>query len=82
MLKQKFVEDNQNLLEIEYFSDGCSKQYKNKKNFLNLTYHEQDFGIPAKWGFAATSHGKGPWDRLAGRVRQKSMFICKFTIVL
>ena len=30
---------------IQYFSDGCSVQYKNYKNFLNLTCHKQNFGF-------------------------------------
>ena len=41
------------------FSDGCAGQYKNCKNFINLCYHLEDFGVPAKWHFFATSHGKG-----------------------
>ena len=61
-----------NLVAIQYFSDGCSKQYKNKKNFLNLAYHEKDFGISADWSFSATSHGKGPWDGLAGSVKREA----------
>ena len=32
---------------IQYFSDGHSAQYKNYKNFLNLTLHKQDFGFDA-----------------------------------
>ena len=30
---------------IQYFSDGCSAQYKNYKNFLNLTLHKQDLEL-------------------------------------
>ena len=29
---------------IEYFSDRCG-QYRNYKNFLNLTYYKHDFSI-------------------------------------
>jgi len=32
------------LTEVECFSDGCGGQYKNFKNFLNLTYNHSDFG--------------------------------------
>ena len=56
-----------------YFSDGCGKQYKNKKYFLNLTYHEDDFGVPADWNFFATAHGKGCWDGLAGSVKRQAV---------
>ena len=67
LLKQRM-----NLVAIQYFSDGCSKQYKNKKNFLNLAYHAADFGVPADWSFSATSHGKGPWDGLAGSAKREA----------
>ena len=32
---------------LEYFSDGCAGQYRNKKNFYNLCQHMSDFGIEA-----------------------------------
>ena len=38
-LKEKFHEEKLTLTQILYHTDGCSRQYKNKKNFLNLTYH-------------------------------------------
>ena len=72
LLKQKLLQESIQLKEIEYFSDGCAHQYKNKKNFLNLTYHNDDFGIPANWSFSATSHGKGPWDGVAGCVKREA----------
>ena len=34
--------------KLFYFSDGSSAQYKNYKNFANLTYHKQDSGIDAE----------------------------------
>ncbi|KAG8237637.1 hypothetical protein J437_LFUL013615 [Ladona fulva] len=56
--------------KIIYFSDGASSQYKNKKNFINLCYHEEDFGITAEWHFFATSHGKGPCDGTGGTLKR------------
>ena len=56
---------------IEYFSDGCAGQYKNYKNLLNLTYHQQDFKISVNWNFFATSHGKSPCDDLGGAIKRK-----------
>ena len=56
--------------KIMYFSDGASSQYKNRKNFLNLCHHEEDFGITAEWHFSATSHGKGACDGLGGTVKR------------
>ena len=31
-----------------YFSDGCTGQYKNCKNFMNLCHHSVDFGFEAE----------------------------------
>ena len=42
---------------IEYFSDGCVAHYKNYKNFMNVCFHREDFGLTATWAFFATSHG-------------------------
>ena len=54
--------------KLEYFSDGCAGQYKNKKNFYNLCQHEKDFGLEGTWNFFATSHGKSPCDGIDGTV--------------
>ena len=53
-----------------YFSDGCAAQYKNRKNFINLCHHKDDFGIAAEWHFFAASHGKGPCDGVGGTVKR------------
>ena len=54
-----------------YFSDGAACQYKNqKKNFVSLWLHKDDFGISAEWHFSATSHGKGACDGLGGTVKR------------
>ena len=53
-----------------YFSDGAASQYKNRKNFLNLCHHKEDFGLSAEWHFSATSHGKGACDGLGGTVKR------------
>ena len=72
LLKTKLEQEEIILEKIEYNFDGCSRQYKNKKNFLNLTFHEIDFGIPANCSFSATSHGKGPWDGVAGSAKREA----------
>ena len=56
--------------KIFYFSDGCAEQYKNRKNFINLCHHQQDFNMDAEWIFFATSHGKSPCDGVAGFVKR------------
>ncbi|CAH0546678.1 unnamed protein product [Brassicogethes aeneus] len=65
-LKEKII----NLSKIYYFSDGCAAQYKNKKNFINLCYHQEEFGVKAEWHFFATSHGKSACDGLGGTVKR------------
>lgn len=56
--------------KIYYFSDGASGKYKNKKNFMNLCHHEDEFKIKAEWHFYATSHGKGPCDGVGGTIKR------------
>lgn len=59
------------LKKVYYFSDGSSAQYKNRKNFINLCYHNEDFdGVEAEWHFYATSHGKGVCDGIGGTVKR------------
>ena len=60
-----------NLNKLYYFSDGSAAQYKNRKNFVNLCYHKEDFGgIEAEWHFYATAHGKGVCDGVGGTVKR------------
>ena len=56
--------------KIFYFSSGCAEQYKNRKNFINLCHHQQDFNMDAEWIFFATSHGKSPCDGVGGFVKR------------
>lgn len=67
-LKSKFKE----VEKLYYFSDGSGAQYKNKKNFINLCHHKNDFGIVAEWHFSATAHGKGPCDGVGGTVKREA----------
>ena len=55
---------------INYFTDGCAPQYKNKNNFINLRHHEDDLGLAAEWNFFATSHGKTACDGIGGTVKR------------
>ena len=70
-LMQYITENIPHIKFVEYFSDGCAGQYKNYKNFLNLTHHQSDFDIGASWSFFATSHGKSPCDGIGGVVKRK-----------
>ena len=66
-IKTILVED---LYHAYYFTDGCSGQYKNRKNFINLSHHYEDFGVTATWSFFATHHGKSPCDGLGGTIKK------------
>jgi hypothetical protein len=53
-----------------YFSDGSAAQYMNRKNFINILYHEQYFGLSAEWSFFTTNQEKGPADGTGGTVKR------------
>ena len=50
-------------------SDGAPSQYKNNKNIMNLSFHQQDFGIKAAWTFTSSGHGKSPCDGLGAATK-------------
>lgn len=58
------------LWKVIYFSDGCGGQYKNKFNFLNISYHQSDFDLETEWHFFATSHGKSASDGIGGTLKR------------
>ena len=67
----KFIKEKiPGITKIYYVSDGCGGQYKNYKNFLNLCYHKDDYGIDAERIFFATSHGKSPCDGIQDSVKR------------
>ena len=53
------------LKKIIYFSDGCGRQYKNYKNFMNLMQRK----------FFATSHGKNACDGVGGTVKRPAAHV-------
>ncbi len=55
---------------VVHFTDGAASQYKTCKNFANLLFHKDDFGVEGEWPFFATSHGKGPCDGIWGTVKR------------
>ncbi len=59
-----------NVKHIEYFSDGCAQQYKNRSIFINLCHYKKDFKLDAVWNFFATTHGKQPCDGIGGTVKE------------
>lgn len=69
-LKRKFPNG---IEKIYYMTDGAASQYKNRKNFINVSKHKGDYeGIECEWHFHATSHGKGPCDGIGGTLKRKA----------
>ena len=66
-IREKFL----SIKRLEYFSDGCSGQSKNYKNFFKLTHHLYHFNLEASWSFFATSHGKSPCDVVGRMIKRK-----------
>ena len=60
-------------IKVHYFSHGCAGQYKNRFNFINLCFHEEDFGLLAEWNFFATSHGKTACDGIGGTAKRLTL---------
>lgn len=59
-----------NLSHVIFFSDGCSSQFKNRFNFLNLLHSEEDHGVTTEWHFFGTGHGKSACDGLGGNFKR------------
>jgi hypothetical protein len=68
---KKMADNNVTCKKFFYFSDGCSGQYKNRKNVKNVCHHEEDFnGMKVEWHFFASCHGKGPCDGVGGTIKR------------
>jgi hypothetical protein len=61
---------NHHWKKIVYFCDGSVAQYKNRKKLLNITCHNEDFGVPAEWHIFATFHGKSACDGVGGSLKR------------
>ena len=68
---QNFICDN--VSTVHYFSDGCAAQYKNCKNFLNLCFHQQDFGVKCTWSFFARWHRQNLQSKFAETTAQSNI---------
>jgi hypothetical protein len=45
------------------------------KKWLNITCHNEDFGMQAEWHSFASSHGKGACDGVGGTVKMFAAII-------
>ena len=64
------AEESPKLHQVEHFSECCTGQHKNFKNFLNLCHHKCEIGLEATWYFFATSHDKSSYDGIGGTVKR------------
>lgn len=60
-----------NLTHINFITDGCAAQFKNKYILSNLVFMEADYGLKAKWHFMPTSHGKSAADGIGGILKRQ-----------
>jgi hypothetical protein len=59
----KFIENTvESPMKKIYFSDGSAAKHKERKYFLNITCHNDDFGAPAEGHVFSRSHGKSACD--------------------
>lgn len=56
--------------KVIYVTDGAAQQYKNRFQFVNLMWHEEEFGLKAEWHFFATAHGKGACDGIGAILKR------------
>jgi hypothetical protein len=70
LIIERFKTAHPDINKVHYFTDGSAAQYKNKRNFMNLSFHKEDFGLEASWNFFATAHGKGPCDGIGGTIKR------------
>lgn len=61
-------EHHPSIKKLIYFSDGAASQYKNKKNFINMCFHKEDFGLDVEWHFS--HHVMGRMRAMASEVLQ------------
>ena len=45
-----YLKENLPIMDkIFHFSEDCAEQYKNSKNFINLSHHQQDLNMDTEW---------------------------------
>lgn len=75
LFQKKLIEFIKQKLEIEkiiFCSDGAGGQYKNRKNFFNISQFKVKYDIEAEWHCFATSHGKSACDGIGGTFKRNA----------
>ncbi|XP_052257491.1 uncharacterized protein LOC127862419 [Dreissena polymorpha] len=62
-----------NIVNIEFFSDVPTTQYRQKGNYFLLSVEPQEMGLKsAKWSFFESGHGKGIPDAVEGSIKREA----------
>ena len=61
---------NENITALHIWSDGPSSQFKNWYIAATLSWLQNKCSIEITWHFFASSHGKGPADKISGAIKQ------------
>jgi hypothetical protein len=56
---------------IDIFSDGAASQFKQRFNFVNISFFPSLYGVETTWHFFATGHGKGAVDGIGGTIKRQ-----------
>lgn len=65
------VKEDYPLIEhVNFASDGCASQFKNRFTLSNLMYSQEDFGVSGNWHFFPTAHGRSPADGVGGTFKR------------
>jgi hypothetical protein len=69
----KLRETNPEIVDLHFYSDGPTTQYRNKQNFylLSTQIHQMGFSS-ATWNFFASGHGKGAPDAIGGCLKRQA----------
>lgn len=68
----KFANIAERLKDVIFFSDGAGGQFKNRKNFFNMSQYKERFEFNVEWHFFATSHGKSACDGIGGTFKRNA----------
>jgi hypothetical protein len=70
---QELRTEHPEIVDLHFFSDGPTTQYRNKLNFWLLSTLIYDMGFhSASWNFFESGHGKGAPDAIGGSVKRQA----------
>ena len=57
---------------IHYLTHSPTSLYRNRTIFQLVAWHEEDFGVKARWDYLEAGHGKGPCNGLGASVKHSA----------